>query len=122
MSRARNVPARHRRRKKTLDQARGFWGGRSKSYRTAREAVMRSQRYAYRDRKRKKREFRSLWITRIRAAVNREGVSYSAFINALKLGKIAVNRKIMADLAVRHPDVFSRLVAQVADEKERAGG
>ncbi len=110
MTRVKTAAAGHRRRKKTLKLARGYRGARSKLNRTARSAVMRAQAQAYRGRKQKKRDFRSLWITRIRAAVRREGLSYSRFMNLLKLGQITVNRKILAEMAVRHPEAFSSLV------------
>ena len=113
MSRTSSAPTRHKRRKKILKQAKGFRGGRSKLYRTARESVMRSMADSYRGRKLRKRDFRSLWITRIRAGVRQEGLSYSRFIEALKKANVTVNRKILAELAVRHPAVFSRIVQDV---------
>ena len=113
MTRVKTAPAGHQRRKKIRKQAKGFRGGRSKLHRTAREAVMRSMAEAYRGRKLRKRDFRSLWITRIRAGVNQEGISYSRFMGMLGKADVSINRKILADLAVRHPDVFSRLVQSV---------
>ncbi len=113
MSRTSSAPTRHKRRKKILKQAKGFRGGRSKLYRTARETVMRSMADSYRGRKLRKRDFRSLWITRIRAGVRQEGISYSRFIAALKKANVTVNRKILAELAVRHPAVFSQIVQDV---------
>jgi large subunit ribosomal protein L20 len=110
MTRVKTAPAGHRRRKKIRKLAKGFRGGRSKLHRTAREAVMRSQAEAYRGRKLRKRDFRSLWIVRIRAAVNQEGISYSKFIGLLSKSRITINRKILAELAVHHPDVFSQVV------------
>lgn len=102
--------AAHRRHKKYLDMAKGFRGGRSRLYRTAREAVERSLAYAYHGRKLRKRDFRKLWIARINAAVRPYGLSYSRFINGLKLAGIEVNRKILADLAVNDPQAFAKLV------------
>ena len=101
----------HKRHKKYLDLAKGYRGGRSKLYRTAREAVERAMVYSYRDRKVRKREFRKLWILRINAGVREHGLSYSRFINGLKLGNIALDRKVLADLAVRCKEDFAKLVA-----------
>ena len=97
-----NVP-RLKRKKKIMKAARGAFGGRSKLWRPAKETVERAWRYAYRDRRNKKREFRRLWITRINAAAHEHGMSYSTFIDGLKKAGIEVNRKILADLAVRDP-------------------
>ncbi|HOO76990.1 MAG TPA: 50S ribosomal protein L20 [bacterium] len=115
MPRATNAPARKRRKQRLFDQAKGYRGGRSKLYRSARETVMRAWAYSYRDRKQRKRDFRRLWITRIRAAANAEGMSYSAFIDGLNKTNIRLDRRILADLAVRHPQVFSRLIAEVKE-------
>ncbi len=103
----------HRRHKKYLAMAKGFRSGRHKLYRTAREAVERSLTYAYRDRKVKKREFRKLWIMRINAAVREHGMSYSRFINAMQKTGIELNRKVLADLAVRDKEAFAQIVEQV---------
>lgn len=108
--------AAHRRHKKYLDAAKGFRGGRSKLYRTAREAVERSWMYAYRDRKVKKREFRKLWILRINAGARLHGLSYSRFMHGLALAGISLNRKVLADLAVREKEDFAKL-AQLAASK-----
>src|SRR5215211_9453592 len=108
MARATNAVARKRRRKKVLKQAKGYWGRKHSSYRLAHEQVMRSGRYAYRDRRRRKRDFRRLWIVRINAAARREGMSYSEFMHGLKLAGVDVNRKMLADLAVRDRDAFRR--------------
>lgn len=102
--------AAHRRHKKYLDAAKGFRGGRSRLYRTAREAVERSLQYSYVGRKLRKREFRKLWILRINAGVREYGLSYSRFIHGLQLANIELNRKIMADMAVRAKDDFAKLV------------
>lgn len=104
--------ASRRRRKKVLKQARGYFGARSRLFRTAREAVNRAQAYAYRDRRRRKRDFRRLWITRINAAARLNGVSYSQLIHGLAKADIAVNRKMLADLAVRDPGAFTAVVEQ----------
>lgn len=103
--------ASHRRHKKYLKMAKGFRGGRSRLYRTAREAVERSLVYAYTGRKLRKREFRKLWILRINAGAREHGMSYSRFIFGLQQAGVALNRKIMADLAVREKDNFAALVA-----------
>lgn len=101
----------HRRHKKYLAMAKGFRGGRRVLYRQARETVERSLCYAYRDRKNRKREFRRLWILRINAGVRQHGLSYSRFIFGLNKAGINLNRKVLADLAVREKDDFAKLVA-----------
>ncbi len=93
-----------KRRKKVLKNAKGFFGSRSRLFRPANEAVMKSLDYAYRDRRRKKREFRRLWITRINAAARQNGLSYSRFINGLKQANVEIDRKILADMAVNDKD------------------
>ena len=105
--------AAHKRHKKYLSMAKGYRGGRSRLYRTAREAVERGLVYAYRDRKAKKRTFRALWIQRINAAVREYGLSYSKFIHGLEQAGIVLNRKILADMAVRAKDDFAKLVEVV---------
>ncbi len=97
-------------RRTVLDRAKGFRGAHSRRYRIANESVMHALRYSYRDRRRRKSDFRRLWITRINAASRRHGLSYSRFINGLKRADIEVDRKVLADLAVRDPAAFSRLV------------
>jgi large subunit ribosomal protein L20 len=99
--------ARH---KKYLKQAKGYRGGRSKLYRSAREAVERGLNYAYRDRKQKKRNFRKLWIVRINAAARENGMSYSRFMNGLKQNGVELNRKVLADMAVNDKEGFAKLV------------
>ena len=101
--------AAHRRHKKYLDLAKGFRGGRSKLYRTAREAVERSLVYSYRDRKVRKREFRKLWILRINAAARENGLSYSRFMDGMKKADIALDRKVLADLAVNDFATFQKI-------------
>lgn len=100
----------HRRHKKYLDMAKGFRGGRSVLYRTAREAVERSLAYAFAGRKLRKRDFRALWIMRINAAARENGLSYSRFMNGLAKAEVALNRKVLADMAVRSKDDFAKLV------------
>jgi large subunit ribosomal protein L20 len=119
MSRATNAVARRRRRKKTLSEAKGYWGRKHSSYRFAKEQVQRSGRYAYRDRRNRKRDFRRLWIVRINAAARREGMTYSEFIHGLSQAGVEVNRKMLADLAVRDPEAFRRF-AELAREATAA--
>jgi len=115
VSRATNPVARRRRRKKVLKEARGYWGRKHSSYRLANEQLMRSGQYAYRDRRRRKREMRRLWIVRINAAARREGMSYSELIHGLSAAGVEVNRKMLADIAVRDPEAFRRF-AELARE------
>lgn len=115
MPRATNAVARRRRRKKTLARAKGYYGRKHSSYRSANEQLMRSGQYAYRDRRNRKREFRRLWITRINAAARRNGMSYSELMHGLNAAGVEVNRKMLADLAVNDPDAFRRF-AEVARE------
>ncbi|MEA3306096.1 MAG: 50S ribosomal protein L20 [Candidatus Omnitrophota bacterium] len=110
MARVRHAPASKRRRKRVLKKAKGQYGGRSRLYRTAKESVAKAMAYSYRDRKAKKRDFRSLWITRISAACKERGISYSVFMNGLKKKKSAIDRKILADLAVHDKIGFDKLV------------
>jgi len=109
MARVTNVPQSRRRRKKILKQAKGYRGGRSKLLKTASVAVMRSGQYAYRDRKRRKGDFRRLWIVRINAAARENGLSYSRLIMGLKKVGIALDRKILAEMAVNDPQGFSEI-------------
>ncbi len=100
-----------KKRRKILKQAKGYFGAKSKLYRTAREQVMKSGQYAYIGRKQKKRDFRALWITRINAACRLNEISYSRFISGLKKANVSLNRKVLADMAVREPEAFAQLVA-----------
>lgn len=109
MPRAKSSVTARRRHKKFLRGAKGYWGGRSRLYRTAREAVERGWCYAFRDRKARKRDFRSLWICRINAAARGYDLSYSQLLNGLKIAGIGLNRKILADLAVSDPTAFKEL-------------
>ena len=110
----RSVSARKSRRT-VLDRARGFRGARSRRYKVANESVMHAMRYSYRDRRKRKGDFRRLWIARINAAARQEGLSYSRFINGLKRAEIEVDRKILADLAVHDPEAFRALVNTARD-------
>ena len=116
MARVKFAPASRRRRKKVLKKAKGQFGGRSKLYRTARESVQKGMYYSYRDRKQKKRSFRSLWIARINAACRTEGLSYSKFLKGLKKAKVTLNRKVLASLAVNDKKAFSK-IAELAKSK-----
>lgn len=99
-----------KKRRKILKQSKGYFGAKSKLYRTAREQVMKSGQYAYIGRKQKKRDFRALWITRINAACRLNDISYSRFIDGLKKANVTLNRKVLADMAVREPEAFANLV------------
>lgn len=113
MPRSVNSVASRARRKKILKQAKGYFGARSKVYTVAKNAVEKAMQYAYRDRKQKKRNFRSLWITRINAGVREHGMSYSEFMNKCTQKEIGLNRKVLADLAMNHPDAFKAVVDKV---------
>ncbi|MBQ1273066.1 MAG: 50S ribosomal protein L20 [Clostridia bacterium] len=110
MARVKGAMMTRKRRKKILKLAKGYFGAKSKQFRTANEAVMKSLTYAYVGRKLKKRDFRSLWITRISAACAQNGINYSRFINGLKKANISLNRKVLAELAVSDPAAFTSLV------------
>ena len=109
MPRVRSNVARLKRKKQVMKAARGAFGGRSKLWKAAKETVERGMRYAYRDRRKKKSEFRALWITRINAAARIHGLSYSRLVAGLKKGGVEINRKILADLAVRDAEAFGKL-------------
>ncbi len=108
----RGVTARARH-KKILKQAKGYYGARSRVYRVAKQAVIKAGQYAYRDRKQRKRQFRALWIVRINAAARTCGISYSRFINGLSKANVAIDRKVLADLAVRDIEAFAK-IAEIA--------
>jgi large subunit ribosomal protein L20 len=110
MPRSQNKVASHRRRKKVLDKAKGSWGARSKVLTVAKHHVDKGLQYAYRDRRTKKRTFRQLWITRINAACRLHGTTYSRLIAALIKKEVEINRKVLADLAVKNPQAFSEVV------------
>ena len=113
MPRSVNAVASRRRRKKILKAARGYFGARSKVYTVAKNAVEKAMSYAYRDRKNKKRAFRRLWIARINAGVRQHGLTYSKFIYLLAQSDIKLNRKVLADMAMNHPDTFKAIVDSV---------
>lgn len=110
MARVKHSIATRKRKKRLLKQAKGFWGDRSKQFQQARRTLMHALVYAYRDRRNKKRTFRRLWIARINAACREAGITYSKFINGLKKHKITLDRKMLADLAVKNNRVFKKLV------------
>jgi large subunit ribosomal protein L20 len=110
MSRSKNKVASHRRRKKILKEAKGYWGARSKVYTVAKNHVEKGYVHAFRDRKLKKRTYRQIWIVRINAAARLNGTTYSRLINALSVKGININRKILASLATENPSVFTDLV------------
>ena len=102
--------ARHKAKKRLFKEARGNRGGRSKLLRTVKETVVRSRAYAYRDRRNRKREFRALWITRVKAACMQNGIQYSRFIYGCKLAGIELNRKMLSEIAIHSPEVFAEIV------------
>jgi|SRR5690606_28964159 len=110
MPRATNKVASRRRRKKILNMAKGYWGGRSKIYTSAKNTVEKGLGYAYRDRRNRKRQFRRLWIARINAAARENGSTYSRLVGSLRRAEVTLNRKVLADLAVHHPDAFAQVV------------
>lgn len=113
MPRSVNAVAARRRRKKVLNMAKGYWGSRSKVFTIAKNTVEKGLQYAYRDRKVKKREFRSLWIQRINAGAREHGVSYSQLIGKLAAKNIGLNRKVLADLAMNNKDAFKAIIDAV---------
>jgi large subunit ribosomal protein L20 len=112
MPRSRNKVASRRRRRKILQQAKGYWGKRKNVYTIAKNAVEKGLQYQYRDRKVRKREFRKLWITRINAAARLNGTTYSALMGAMKKKDMQINRKMLADIAVHDAEAFSSIVEQ----------
>jgi large subunit ribosomal protein L20 len=120
MPRATHAAARNKRKKKIFKAAKGYFGGRKNLYRTAKDAVEKGWEHAYRDRKKKKRNFRQLWIARINAAARQNDLSYSKFINGLKLSGVELDRKALADLAVRDPGAFSGLADRAKEGLAKA--
>jgi large subunit ribosomal protein L20 len=121
MARAKATVASRKRRRAVLQQASGYYGNKSRSYKSANEAVMHALRYAYRDRRARKGDFRSLWIQRINAAARQHGLSYSRFVNGLRRAGVEVDRKVLADLAVSDPTAFAALVAIAAEAPAEPG-
>jgi large subunit ribosomal protein L20 len=112
MPRSRNLVASRRRRRKILNQAKGYWGRRKNVYTVAKNAVEKGLLYQYRDRKNRKRNFRRLWIARINAAARLNGSTYSKLIHGMKTNEMEINRKMLADIAVRDPETFSEIVKE----------
>jgi len=110
MARVKGAMMTRKRRNKVLKLAKGYWGSKSKHFKMAKEAVMKSGNYAFRDRRAKKRDFRKLWITRISAAVKPYGINYSRFMNGLKKAGVDMNRKMLSELAIHDPAAFGTLV------------
>lgn len=102
----------HRRHKKIMNQAKGYYGARSRVYRVAKQAVIKAQQYAYRDRRQRKRQFRALWIARINAGARQNGLSYSRLIAGLKKANVEIDRKVLADLAMNEQQAFTAVVEQ----------
>ena len=117
MARVKGAMMTRKRRNKVLKLAKGYWGAKSKHFRVANQAVMKSLKYAYVGRKQKKRDFRSLWITRISAACKLNGMNYSTFMHGLKLAGVEINRKMISELAISDPAAFTKL----ADMAKNAG-
>jgi large subunit ribosomal protein L20 len=115
MPRVKRSVSAHKKRRKVLEEAKGYWGLKKSSYRRAKEQGIKSGTYAYRDRRVRKREFRRLWIIRINAGAREHGLSYNQFIHGLKEAHIDVDRKILADLAVREPEVFAQMAARAKE-------
>lgn len=106
----------HKRHKKIISQAEGYWGGRHRLFKTAKEAVQHSMQYAYRDRRNKKRDFRRLWITRISAACRANGIQYSRFMQGLNLSGVVLDRKVLAEMAIFDAQSFTQLVEQAKSQ------
>ncbi len=115
MPRVKRGPRKRIRRTKILKLAKGYWGARSHNYRTAKEAVERALQYSYRDRRTRKRDFRRLWIIRVKAAAENNGISYNRFIHGLKESNITLDRKVLADIAVNSPQTFLHIVEKVKE-------
>lgn len=109
MARAKSAVTKHKRHRKTVKQAKGYYGHKSIGYKSAKEQIRKSNEYAFRDRKQVKREFRKIWIKRINAAARTNGLSYSQFMNGLKKAQIELDRKMLADIALNNPEEFTSL-------------
>ncbi len=110
MPRSNSSVPRHRRHRKVVKQAKGYYGTRSRNFRTAMDAIIKAMSYAYRDRRQRKRQMRRLWIARINAATRQHGMSYSRFVHAMKTKNIELNRKMLADLAITEPQSFENII------------
>lgn len=120
MARAKRSVAARKKRRKVLGQAKGYFGTKKSSYKRAKEQVNRSMRYAYRDRRVKKRQFRRLWITRINAAARENGLTYGQLINGLNAAGVELNRKMLADLATHEPEAFAALCSRAREARDAA--
>jgi len=120
MPRAKTGTVRRRRHRKVLKQAKGYWGLRSKTFKGAQQTLLNAADYEYRDRRNKKREFRRLWVARINAASRQHGLSYNRFVHGLRQAGVELDRKALADLAVREPDAFASLVEVAKKENPAA--
>ena len=118
MARVKGGTIHRARRKKIMDRAKGYFGSKHRLYKSAKEQVMHSGKYAYRDRRQKKRDFRKLWITRINAACRMNDISYSKFINGLNIAGVVINRKMLAEIAIDSPETFANLVKMAKDALE----
>lgn len=119
MTRVKRSVAARKKRKKTLELTKGFRGEANSNYKRAKEALLKADSYAYRDRRNRKRDFRRLWVTRINAAARQNGMTYGTFMHGLKLAGIELDRKVLADIAVRDPEAFTRFV-EAAQEASQA--
>ena len=119
MARVKGAMMTRKRRNKVLKLAKGYWGAKSKHYKMANQAVMKSGVYAYKGRKLKKRDFRQLWITRINAGCKMNGMNYSTFMNGLKKAGVELDRKVLSDMAINDPNAFAKLV-EIAKEAQEA--
>ena len=115
MSRVKRSTHARKKRRKTLDRAKGYRGQAHSSYKRAKEALLKADSYAYRDRRNRKRDFRRLWITRINAAARREGMTYSELMHGLRLAEVELDRKVLADIAVRDPETFRRFTERARE-------
>ena len=115
MSRVKRSVHARKKRRATLERAKGYRGDRSKSYKRAKEALLKADSYAYRDRRNRKRDFRRLWITRINAAARREGMTYSEFMHGMRAAEVDLDRKVLADIAVNDPDTFRRFAERARE-------
>ena len=115
MSRVKRSTGARKKRRKTLDRAKGYRGQAHSSYKRAKEALLKADSYAYRDRRNRKRDFRRLWITRINAAARREGMTYSELMHGLRLAEVELDRKVLADIAVRDPETFRRFAERARE-------
>ena len=115
MSRVKRSVHARKKRRATLERTKGFRGEANSSYKRAKEALLKADSYAYRDRRNKKRDFRRLWITRINAAARREGMTYAQFMHGMRLAEIDLDRKILADIAVRDPETFRRFAERARE-------